>query len=36
MVLNEKELIEIMHDFDKKKALVIGDLCLDEYIYGTT
>ena len=35
MQIDDNRLTEIMRGFDKKKALVIGDLCLDEYIYGT-
>jgi D-beta-D-heptose 7-phosphate kinase / D-beta-D-heptose 1-phosphate adenosyltransferase len=30
------QLKEIMKDFSKKNVLVVGDFCLDEYIFGDT
>ena len=35
MGIDKKRLIEIMQSFDNKTVAVIGDFCLDEYIYGT-
>src|SRR3989344_2490580 len=31
--MDKNKLLKIMDDFEKKKVIVIGDFCLDEYIY---
>ena len=34
--MEEKRAKEILESFPQKKILVIGDFCLDEYIFGET